>query len=273
MFHIFAFLAAAITAPMSDDKYITPSRQEMIAAATASVVKVEVNGKDKTTIGTGFIIDGAQGIIVTADFIVADGGNITVKTSGGETMPAETVGFDSITGVGVLRVDEKKLPALKFCENPARIGDEAVNLGYPFGMGPFAYTGTIAGYEKSGPVMMLDIASPNGTAGAPVLSSRGCVLGSVMASFKDVPHLGAAVPGEVVQKASTELTLIGHVNRGWVGVSLLQADGIVVGKVAKDGPAEIAGLLPGDRIDAYDGQPVKTGGAVMHYLQTRSVLD
>ncbi len=234
------------------------------------------------TTGTGFVVDGDQGLIVTADFNVNSGSDIKVALGDGRELPAEVVGADPVSEVAVLRISDHSLPALKFCDGAPHAGDVAVNLGYPYRLGLLAYAGIVAGTdihlkEVPFPILVLDATTHRGTAGAPILAADGCVMGMAFAQFgadHNMPELsfGMAVPSALVKSAGDEIARTGHVAQSWIGATLVEdGDGLLVSEVSPGGPAEAAGLKAGDRIDGYDGQPVTDFDGMARYIAMQPV--
>lgn len=299
MLRIIGLAAVLSAAAFGASAQTTPSLPDMIAAARPSVVLVSAQmtvkplslpGFDFTdstpqtspSSGTGFVVDGAQGLIVTADFNVTNSTDIKVTLSDGRELPAEVVGTDPVSDVAVLRVADHSLPALKFCEGMPRQGDIAVNLGYPFRLGLLAYAGIVSGTdirlkEVPFPIVVLDATTHRGTAGAPVLAADGCVLGMAFAQFgadHSMPELsfGMAVPAALTRSASDEIARTGHVAHSWLGTTLLVDDeGLLVSAVSPGGPAETAGLKAGDHIYAYDGQPATDFDTMSRYIAMQPV--
>ncbi|TIV35243.1 MAG: trypsin-like serine protease, partial [Mesorhizobium sp.] len=90
------------------------------------------------SLGSGFVIDAEQGIVVTNNHVIADADDIEVNFSDGITLKATLVGTDTKTDVAVLKVDPKghKLTAVKFGDSiKMRVGDWVMAIGNPFGLG------------------------------------------------------------------------------------------------------------------------------------------
>ncbi|RVD68392.1 trypsin-like serine protease, partial [Mesorhizobium sp. M4A.F.Ca.ET.029.04.2.1] len=139
-------------------------------------------GQKVQSLGSGFVIDAEQGIVVTNNHVIADADDIEVNFSDGVTLKATLVGTDTKTDVAVLKVDPKghKLAAVKFGDSTKmRVGDWVMAIGNPFGLGGTVTVGIVSARNRdinSGPYddfIQTDAAINRGNSGGPLFNSLG----------------------------------------------------------------------------------------------------
>jgi serine protease Do len=229
--------------------------------------------------GSGFIID-AEGYVVTNNHVIEHASEIAVTLNDGTRLDAELVGSDPKTDLAVLKVEsDEPLPYARFGDSDnTRVGDWVVAIGNPFGLGGSATTGIVSARGRdihSGPFddfLQIDAPINRGNSGGPLFDLNGHVIGINTAIFS--PNggnigIGFAIPSELARSVIEQLTSSGHVERGWLGVSIQQVDeelsaglgfdgdaGALVASVLPESPADIAGVQPGDVIVAVDGDAI-----------------
>ncbi len=229
-------------------------------------------------IGSGFIVD-ADGIIVTNNHVVEGASEIIVRLDDGRELEATLLGRDDKVDIAVLQVEGSEFPVLEWgVSDTAEIGDWAMAIGNPFGLGGTVTTGIVSARGRdigSGPYddyIQVDAAINKGNSGGPLLDLNGKVIGVNTAIFSPTGGsvgLGFAIPSEQAQEIVAELIEDGSVERGWIGVriqpvtdeiadslGLAAADGALVVEVTEGSPAEEAGLKPGDVITTFGSSDV-----------------
>jgi serine protease Do len=191
------------------------------------------------------------------------------------------LGSDPATDIALLSIKaEVELPFVSFgTSQTMRVGDEVVAVGNPFGLSSTVTSGIISAKSRninSGPYddfIQTDAAINRGNSGGPLFNNDGEVIGvntAIISPGGGSVGIGFAVPSDVVRDVVAELAQDGSVTRGWLGVSIRPmsdevaqvlgfetSKGAVIDLVAKDSPAEAAGLKKGDIILNFDGTQIE----------------
>ena len=231
------------------------------------------------SMGSGFIID-ATGLIVTNNHVVEGANTIQVHMQDGTIMKAELVGRDPKTDIAVIRVKpDKPLPTVNFGDSDkVRIGEWALAIGNPFGLGGSVSLGIISARNRdinAGPYddyFQTDAAINKGNSGGPLFNINGDVVGINTAIFSPSGGsvgIGFSVPSNTAKSVVNQLVKFGETRRGWLGVkiqtvtpdiaesmSLTKPHGALVADVTKGSPSEKAGLQAGDVIVQFDGRAI-----------------
>jgi serine protease Do len=239
--------------------------------------------------GTGFIISAKDGLILTNNHVVEDATKIQVSLYGEDadvSYLARVVGRDPLTDSALIELTEKPTRALvevKFGDSAQmQPGDWVMAIGNPFGLAHTVSVGVISATERPFPitdgrsqdVLQTDAAINPGNSGGPLLNVRGEVVGVNTAIYTDSRQagnigIGFAIPINTVRELLPQLRS-GKVTRGVIGVSvgtipldaleqlgLKERTGALVSSVNSGGPADKAGIEPGDVILEFNGTPVK----------------
>jgi S1-C subfamily serine protease len=190
------------------------------------------------------------------------------------------VGTDPDTDIAVLRIKLKKLPVINLGDSGRlQVGDVVLAIGNPFGVGQTVTMGIVSatGRSRLGINMFenfiqTDAAINPGNSGGALVDARGRLVGINTAIFSSTGGslgIGFAIPTSMAQAVFEDIVEHGRALRGWLGVSaqavtpeiadaldLPKVAGVVVVGVLRGGPADRAGLKPGDVILAIDGQRI-----------------
>jgi serine protease Do len=223
--------------------------------------------------GSGFIID-PSGIIVTNNHVVGNADTIVVSLSDGTELPAKLIGADDLTDVAVIKVSPSApLPAASWGDSRAvQAGDWVIAAGNPFGLGGSVTAGIISARGRdlgAGPFddfIQIDAPINPGNSGGPLFNTDGQVVGMTSAILSPTGSsvgIGFAIPSELVSRTVADLRAKGHIDRGWLGVTVQDAPagghtqgGAGIAAVDRAGPGAHAGLRPGDIVTAVNGQRV-----------------
>jgi serine protease Do len=229
--------------------------------------------------GSGFIID-ANGVVLTNAHVVEGADEVRVKLTDKREFKGKVVGVDHLTDVAVVKIDATGLPAMKLGD-PAkiRVGDWVLAIGSPFGFENTVTAGIVSGTSRSlpegsyVPFIQTDAAVNPGNSGGPLLNTRGEVIGinsQIYSRTGGYMGLAFAIPIDVAANVKDQLLAHGKVQRGRIGVGIQEMNaqlaqsfglerpqGALVSQVEPGGPAEKAGLKPGDVILSYNGKALQ----------------
>lgn len=219
--------------------------------------------------GSGFLIS-ADGYVVTNNHVVDGSTKIQVSFDDQEKMEADLVGTDPRTDIALLKIKSSKtFPFVKFADKPGRVGDWALAVGNPFGLGGTVTAGIVSALGRdigSGPYdfIQIDAAVNKGNSGGPTFNLNGEVIGVNTAIFSPSGGnvgIAFAVPARTALDVIDQLKKSGTVSRGWLGVKiqnvdedtasaigLSEAKGALVSEVTPNGPAAGSGLKVQDAI-------------------------
>ena len=233
----------------------------------------------QTSLGSGVIISD-KGYILTNNHVIRGADAIQVGLRDGRTTAAEVVGTDPDTDLAVLRIKLKKLPTITLGNSERlQVGDVVLAIGNPFGVGQTVTMGIVSatGRTRVGISMFenfiqTDAAINVGNSGGALVDARGRLVGINTAIFSKTGGsigIGFAIPMTMAQAVFEDIVEHGRPLRGWLGISgqavtpeiadaldLPKIAGVVIVGVLRDGPADRAGLKPGDVILAIDGQRI-----------------
>ena len=222
-----------------------------------------------TSMGSGFVVD-ATGLIVTNNHVVEGATSIEVHFQDSTILKAELVGRDPKTDIAVLRVkSDRPLPVVSFGDSDhLRIGEWVMAIGNPFGLGGSVSLGIVSARNRdisAGPYddfIQTDAAINKGNSGGPLFNMNGNVVGINTAIFSPTGGsvgIGFSVPANTAKNVVAQLEKYGETRRGWLGVKIQtvtddiaesvdmpKAHGALIADVTKTGPAEKAGVEPGD---------------------------
>jgi serine protease DegQ len=268
---------------------------DIVDEVSPSVVALEIQataaGQPVQGVGSGVIYD-ADGIIVTNAHVVAEASEVVVLLASGERLPAEVVAADARSDLAVVRVDASGLPAAVFADELPDVGDVAIAMGNPLGLENSVTAGIVSGVERSIPVdgatiltglIQTDASISPGNSGGALVDGAGRVIAinvGKAATVQGAEGLGFAVPATTVRRAVPQLLEDGRVAHPYIGIrgatlsqqaaerfGFTRDRGVVVAGVEPGGPADEAGIVPGDLIVAVGDTEVDELGDLLTELR------
>ncbi len=233
------------------------------------------------SLGSGFVIDGTEGIIITNNHVIEGADEITANFNDGTKLRAQIIGTDEKTDLAVLKVEpETPLKAVDFGNSDTiRVGDWVMAIGNPFGLGGTVTVGIVSARNRdinSGPYdnfIQTDASINRGNSGGPLFDMQGNVIGintAIISPSGGSIGIGFAIPAKTAMRVIDQLREFGETRRGWLGVriqevtdeiaeslAMNEAMGALVAGVTEDGPAAKAKIEAGDVIIKFDGNDVE----------------
>ena len=243
---------------------------------------------ENKSLGSGFIISN-DGYILTNAHVVASADEITVRLTDKREYKARVVGTDKRTDVALIKIEASGLPTVRLGDpGQLKVGEWVVAIGSPFGFDNSVTAGIVSAKGRSlpqenyVPFIQTDVAINPGNSGGPLFNMRGEVVGinsQIYSRSGGYMGLSFAIPIDVAMEIQQQLRASGKVSRGRLGVviqevsrelaeslGLSKAMGAVVNSVEKDGPADKAGIEPGDVIVKFDGKPIANSADLPRFV-------
>ncbi|MDX2152412.1 MAG: DegQ family serine endoprotease [Bryobacteraceae bacterium] len=235
-------------------------------------------------LGSGVIVS-PEGYILTNEHVVSGATDITVALNDGRELRAKLVGSDPPTDIAVLQVTEKNLPTVPMGDSAkVAVGDFALAIGNPFGIGQSVTFGIIGATGRGGlnieqyeDFIQTDAAINPGNSGGALTNTRGELIGintAILSRGGGNQGVGFAIPINLAMNVMQQILKSGRVTRGYIGVTIQEitpalarsfglnnADGVVITSVEPNSPAARAGLQTGDVITEFNGEQVRTVSA------------
>lgn len=236
-----------------------------------------------SSLGSGFVIDGKEGLVVTNNHVIDGAEEIVINFHDGSKLKVEKVlGKDTKADLALLKVTPKQpLADVKFGSSAdIEVGDWVMAIGNPFGLGGSVSMGIISAKSRdinSGPYddyLQTDAAINKGNSGGPLFNMKGEVVGvntAIISPTGGSIGIGFAVPSDTVASVVEQLKQFGVTKRGWLGVKIQtvtddiaetlgvpENTGALISAVTPASPAEKGGLEAGDVILKFDGKDVTT---------------
>jgi len=225
----------------------------------------------RTSLGSGVIIDGKRGFILTNEHVIVKSKTITVGLKDGREFKAQIVGADPDSDLAVLRISSSKaLPDIIMSNaTDLMIGETVIAIGNPFGFSNTVTTGVISAINRS--VRTEDMVYHNfiqtdasinpGNSGGPLLNINGELIGINTAIYAKAQGIGFAIPINTAKRIVSDLIKFGEVVPAWIGITVQNIDadlarylkssaikGVLVKKAEKIGPARKSGIREEDII-------------------------
>jgi serine protease DegQ len=230
-------------------------------------------------LGSGVIVS-SEGYILTNQHVVDGADQIEIALADGRTTNAKVIGIDPETDLAVLKVNMTNLPTITLGRmEQTRVGDVVLAIGNPFGVGQTVTMGIVSalgrnhlGINTFENFIQTDAAINPGNSGGALVDVNGNLLGINTAIYSRSGGslgIGFAIPVSTARSVLESIITTGSVTRGWIGVEpqdvtpeiaesfgLEQKSGAIVAGVLKNGPADRAGIKPGDILMSVNGQEI-----------------
>src|SRR6185503_101723 len=228
--------------------------------------------------GSGFIVE-SGGVILTNAHVVEGADEVRVRLSDRREFKGKVLGVDHASDIAVVKIDAAGLPVAKLGD-PAklRVGEWVLAIGSPFGFDSTATVGIVSATSRSlpdgtyVPFIQTDAAVNPGNSGGPLFNTKGEVIGitsQIYSRSGGFQGIAFAIPINVAAQVEEQLVKNGKVERGRIGVAIQEVtqslaesfgldrpQGALVSSVEQGGPAEKAGIKPGDVLLSIDGKKI-----------------
>jgi serine protease DegQ len=241
------------------------------------------------SLGSGVIVS-ADGYILTNYHVVEGADEIEVGLADGRKAAASIVGTDPETDLAVIRIKTDKLPVIVLGDtNAVRVGDVVLAIGNPFGVGQTVTLGIVSALGRNNlhinhfeNFIQTDAAINFGNSGGALVDTRGNLLGINSAIYSQTGGsvgIGFAIPVSTAKNVLDSIVKHGQVVRGWIGIEsqditpeladsfgLGRDSGAIIAGVVRGGPADRAGMRPGDILLAVDGKKVSSTNDMLNLI-------
>ncbi|CAN7437320.1 DegQ family serine endoprotease [Caballeronia sp. LjRoot34] len=236
------------------------------------------NSEQSSGVGSGFIMS-ADGYVMTNAHVVDDADTIYVTLTDKREFKAKLIGVDERTDVAVVKIQATSLPAITIGDsNKVRVGEWVLAIGSPFGLDNTVTAGIVSAKGRDTgdylPFIQTDVAVNPGNSGGPLINMAGEVIGinsQIYSRTGGFMGISFAIPIDEAMRVADQLKTTGKVTRGRIAVAigevtkevadslgLPKAQGALVSSVEAGGPADKAGIQPGDIILKYNDHDVAT---------------
>jgi Do/DeqQ family serine protease len=248
--------------------------------------------QQSTSLGSGVIIDGERGLILTNAHVIQRSGAIKAVLQDEREYDARIVGADPDSDLAVLRIEPReKLPSIAMgSSDDLMIGETVIAIGNPFGFSHTVTTGVISALNRSirtedrvfQDFIQIDASINPGNSGGPLLNINGELVGINTAIYAKAQGIGFAIPIGKAKRIISDLIQYGEVKQAWTGLVVQELDekiarylnypgrkGVMVKAIETDSPAQLAGLREGDILLAFGSK--KTAGMDDYLAASKAV--
>ncbi len=244
----------------------------------------------RSGLGSGVVVS-PEGYILTNFHVVDGADDIEVAHNDGRKYKARVVGSDPESDLAVLRIPaDHKLPVIAFgSSDTLRVGDVVLAIGNPFGVGQTVTSGIVSALGRSHlgintfeNFIQTDAAINPGNSGGALVDSNGNLVGINTAIYSQSGGsmgIGFAIPVSLARNVMEQIVRNGRVTRGWVGIEVQEitpelaesfklsgTEGALIAGVMRGGPADKAGIRPGDVLTQVTGKRVKDAQVMLELI-------
>jgi serine protease DegQ len=251
--------------------------------------RFESQSRRASSLGSGVIVS-PEGYILTNHHVIEAADEIKIALSDGREAKARVIGSDPETDLAVVKVDMQALPTMTFGQSDnAQVGDIVLAIGNPFGVGQTVTMGIISalgrthlGINTFENFIQTDAAINPGNSGGALVDVFGNLIGintAIVSRTGGSLGIGFAITTSVAKQIMEQIIQSGGVVRGWIGVEVQDltpelaesfkrpnTNGALIAGVLKGGPADQAGVKPGDIIVAVEGKPVIDSSGMLNLI-------
>ena len=247
--------------------------------------------KMQSSLGSGVIISN-EGYILTNHHVIDGADEIRVVLSNGRNLDVTVAGTDPDTDLAVLKTDADELPVITVgSADTLQVGDVVLAIGNPFGVGQTVTMGIVSatgrnqlGINTFENFIQTDAAINPGNSGGALINAYGELVGINTAIFSKTggsQGIGFAIPVSLAKGVMDQILQRGRVVRGWLGVAgqditpelaesfgLTESRGVLISGVLEDGPADKAGIEPGDVITQINNRVPSSAQEILEIIST-----
>jgi len=245
--------------------------------------------REETSLGSGVIVSD-QGYILTNNHVIEGATEVRVSLRDGRSAAATVVGTDTEADLAVLKIELDNLPIITLGDSDRlRVGDVVLAIGNPFGVGQTVTQGIVSATGRSElgintfeNFIQTDAAINPGNSGGALITARGELIGINTAIFSQSggsEGIGFAIPVSLAKISMAQIVEQGYVSRGWLGVEIQELNpalaesfglkgqkGVIIAGVLRGGPADKAGLEPGDIMLQLNGKKIEGTHAALNAI-------
>jgi Do/DeqQ family serine protease len=256
---------------------------------------------NRSSLGSGVIIDGSRGYILTNAHVIESTGKITVILKDEREFEAKIIGADPDSDLAVLKIPaDSALPSIEMgTSDDLMIGETVIAIGNPFGFSHTVTTGVISALGRSirtddkifQDFIQIDASINPGNSGGPLLNINGELIGINTAIYAKAQGIGFAIPINKAKRIISDLIQFGEVVQAWIGIAVqpldsgisqylgksmkndVTAKGVIIREVDSDSPASRAGLVVGDIITGIGNRNIATVSDYTNSLRNTNAGD
>ncbi len=242
---------------------------------------IEPRERRTNSLGSGVIVDGDEGYVVTNNHVIENADQINVRLHDGRVFEAELVGADPEADIAVIRIPAEDLYGIAIGDSEIlRVGDFVVAIGNPFGLGQTVTSGIVSAKGRSGlgiegyeDFIQTDASINSGNSGGALVNLNGELVGINTAIYSGRGGgnvgIGFAIPVQMAMRLASQIVEYGEVRRGRLGVivqdvtpelreamEISVSSGALISQVLPDSAAAAAGLIEGDVIINVNGRAI-----------------